>query len=170
MALYVPKMYQKDIFSINYDYLKQINIKYLIFDLDNTLGLINEEICNKKTEEFVNKLSKDFKIIIASNNSMKRVSLFAKNLNVSLIAFSLKPSGKIYRFVKKNFTDNMDEVCIIGDQIVTDIISGNRFGMLSILVDPIGNKDLKITGLNRMIEKKLMQKINFKRGEYYEKK
>ena len=38
-----------------------------------------------------------------------------------------------------------EEMIIIGDQIVTDIISGKRFKIKTILVDPLGVKDLKIT-------------------------
>lgn len=167
MKFYIPKMYQKNIFSINYDYLKEKGIKYLIFDLDNTLGLIDEEICNEKTKDFINKLSIDFKIIIASNNNFKRVNTFAKDLNTSIISFALKPSGKVYRHMKKQYTKNMNEVCIIGDQITTDIITGNRFGIYTILVDPLGKKDLKITSFNRYLEEKFMKKINLKRGEYY---
>ncbi len=170
MRVYEPKMYVRDIFSINYDNLKKMDIKYLIFDLDNTLGLVNDIVCDKKTSDFINKLSKEFTIIIASNNNHKRVSIFSSNLNVKTISYALKPSGRIYRFLKKNYTKNMNEVCIIGDQIVTDIISGNRFGIFSILVDPLGKKDLKITGFNRFIEKHLIKKIGLKRGEYYEKK
>ena len=44
------------------------------------------------------------------------------------------------------------EMCMIGDQIVTDVLAGNRFKIMTILVDPLGEKDLKITGLNRKIE------------------
>ena len=153
-----PKMYQKDIFSI----------KYLIFDLDNTLGKIDELVCNDKTKIFINELSNDFKIIVASNNNFKRVSDFCNGMNVSIIPFALKPSGKIYRYMKNNYTKNMTEVCIIGDQIVTDIFVGNRFGILSILVDPLGEKDLKITSFNRFLENKIIKRINLKRGEYYE--
>ena len=170
MCIYIPKMYYKDIYSINYERLKQKKINYLIFDLDNTIGFINEEVCSKEVETFINKLSHDFKIIVASNNNYQRVSKFVKNLSVSIIASALKPTGKVYRYLKKNFTKKMEEVCIIGDQIVTDIILGNRFGMHTILVNPKGEKDLKITGLNRLIEKRIMKKINFKRGEYYEEK
>ena len=170
MSVYVPKMYYKDIFCINYDKLMDKGIKYLVFDLDNTIGLINEKVCNLETKTFLNKLSLKFKIIIASNNNLKRVKLFANELNATLISFALKPSGKIYRYIKKNYTKNMNEVCIIGDQITTDIISGNRFNMFSILVDPKGDKDLKITNLNRLIEKRIMKKINLKRGEYYGEK
>ena len=61
---------------------------------------------------------------------------------------------------------------IIGDQIVTDIFAGNRFRIKTILVDPLGEKDMKITFLNRKIEnaivKKYMRKGIFERGKYYE--
>lgn len=169
MSIFKPKMYLKSIFDINYDYLKKNGIKYLIFDLDNTLGLVNEVVCSEKVRIFINDLSNDFKIVIASNNNYERVSKFIDNLNVSIISSAMKPSRKIYQYMRKNYTKNMQEVCIIGDQIVTDILSGNRFGMMSILVDPLGEKDLKITSFNRFLEKKIIKKINLKRGEYYEK-
>jgi len=91
-------------------------------------------------------------------------------MNVEIIYKSLKPSGRIYRFMKKKYTSDMSKVCMIGDQIVTDIIGGNRFKMNTILVDPLGEKDLKITSFNRFLENILMKKIPLKRGEYYEKK
>lgn len=59
---------------------------------------------------------------------------------------------------------------IIGDQVVTDILVGNRKKILTILVDPILNHDLKITGFNRMVEKILNKKNGIIKGQYYEKK
>ena len=38
---------------------------------------------------------------------------------------------------------------------------------MTILVDPIGKKDLKITSVNRIFEKRIMRRIKIKRGEYY---
>ena len=42
----------------------------------------------------------------------------------------------------------------------------------AILVDPLGEKDLKITGLNRKIEEKIVKRYEkrglFERGKYYE--
>ena len=170
MKIYVPNMYQKSVFDINYNDLKDMNIEYLIFDLDNTLGLINDVVCNSKTRDFINELSKSFTIIIASNNNYNRVSTFSKEMKVDIISMALKPSRKIHQIMKKKYTKNMSKVCMIGDQIVTDIIVGNRFGMLTILVYPLGEKDLKITSFNRFLEKKIINKMNFKRGEYYAKK
>jgi len=169
MKIFKPKKYYKSIFDINYNKLKDDNIKYLIFDLDNTLGLIDEGVINDKTKNFLNKLQKDFKIIIASNNNKDRVLKFVNGIDIDVFAFSLKPSGKIFRYLKKKYTKNMNEVAIIGDQLLTDILVGNRFGMLSIMIDPLGEKDLKITSFNRFLERKIFKRINFKRGNYYEK-
>ena len=44
MNLFIPKMYVKDIFSINYNKLKNNGYKIIIFDLDNTIGNIKENI------------------------------------------------------------------------------------------------------------------------------
>ena len=54
---------------------------------------------------------------------------------------------------------------------MTDILGGNRFGIYTILVDPLGKKDLKITSLNRYLEKKKIKKLSkrniLERGKYY---
>lgn len=61
---------------------------------------------------------------------------------------------------------------IIGDQIVTDIYAGNKFRIKTILVDPLGEKDMKVTFFNRKIENYIVNKYSkrgaFTRGEYYE--
>ena len=60
----------------------------------------------------------------------------------------------------------------LGDQIVTDIFAGNRFKIKTILVDSLGEKDMKITFLNRKIENCIVKKYGkrgaFARGKYYE--
>jgi predicted HAD superfamily phosphohydrolase YqeG len=37
MNKYIPKMYKKSIHEVNYNKLKEMGIKCLIFDLDNTI-------------------------------------------------------------------------------------------------------------------------------------
>ena len=63
-------------------------------------------------------------------------------------------------------------MCIVGDQLVTDILAGNRFKVYTVLVDPLGEKDLKITSLNRYLENKILKKTarqgTLERGKYYE--
>ena len=170
MSIWQPNEYKKNIFEINYNKLKKQNIKYLIYDLDNTIGLIDEDVCRGEISDFLNTLSKDFTILIASNNNKNRVELFTKNIKCKYIFYALKPTRRLYWYIKKYYTKNMNEVTIIGDQLVTDILVGNRFNMHTILVDPLAKKDLKITKLNRIIESFAMKRIKFKKGDYYEKK
>ena len=54
MTLFKPTIYNKDIFSINYDKLKEKGITCLVFDLDNTLGLENKKIIKRFKKRFFN--------------------------------------------------------------------------------------------------------------------
>lgn len=170
MNLFIPKIYQKDIFSINYQKLKKQGIKLLIFDLDNTIGSIKEIIIKKEVKDFLESLQKDFIVVVASNSKEKRVGKFLKNSNLAYYSFSLKPTLKVLRKIKKEYQINYHEIAIIGDQIMTDIFMGNRLELTTILVDPILNLDFKVTSFNRKLEKIIMKKYNIVRGKYYYEK
>jgi len=72
----------------------------------------------------------------------------------------------------KKYKLSGSDIAVVGDQLVTDILLANRNKSYSILVDPLGKKDLKITSLNRFIESKILNKYLklgiFKKGDYYE--
>lgn len=171
--LFYPKMYKKNIFEIPYDKLKKQKIKVLLFDLDNTIGKLNEGKASVEVEELFKKLSKNFKIaIVSNNNSKKRVGTYATSLGVDYFYFAKKPSTKCIRKAMKRYGVNSDNIAMIGDQLITDILAANRIKCFSILVDPLADKDLKITYLNRAIENQIIKSYNkkgiFTRGEYYE--
>lgn len=172
MGFLKPTIYQKNIYCINYSNLKKQGIKCLVFDLDNTLGLISNKKCPLKTKKLLNKLQNDFKVVICSNNRRKRIAPYLNDLGVEGISWSLKPSRRSLRIIKNKYKYDNSEMCIIGDQLITDIFAGKRFGIKTVLVDPLGNKDLKITAINRIIENFIINKYEkkgiFKRGNYYE--
>ena len=172
MNKYIPKIYKKSILDIDYEDLKKKNIKCLMFDLDNTLLEVHKRIPKKEICYLIKKLKKDFKIIIISNNtSKKRLSKVAEEFKVDYIKFALKPSSKAFRKVQKDYGFKKEEMCIIGDQLVTDIRGGNSYDVLTILVDPLAKEELKVTGINRFFEAKILKKLakdnKLKRGEYY---
>lgn len=170
--MFYPKMYKKSVFEIPYERLKKQKVKVLLFDLDNTIASLDEEEANSDIKKLFKKLSKDFKIFIVSNNSSKkRVEVFANSLNINYFYFSMKPSTRIINKIIKRYNVCFWQIAMIGDQLITDILSANRGGCVSILVEPLAKKDLKITGLNRFFEDKIIKYYNkkgiFKRGEYY---
>lgn len=172
MGIFKPTMYRKDIFDIDYQKLKDQGIRCLVFDLDNTLGLLEHERCPLKTKKLIKSLQNDFLIFIASNNYMGRIRPYMEDLGVGGVAFCMKPSTRGLRKIARNYNIKKKEMVMIGDQIVTDVLAGKRFRIKTILVDPLGKKDLKITGLNRYFEDKIIRKYEkrgeFRRGNYYD--
>ena len=167
MNIFIPKMYKKDIFDIDYNKLKENNYKLIIFDLDNTIGKIKQKECDLKTSNLLTKLSKDFIVIVASNSLKKRVDTFLKDISIDRFSFSLKPSSRVLKKIKKKYNVEYKDIVIIGDQLLTDILLGNRFNLYTILVDKLDRYDLKKTKVNRFFENIIKKKNKFKEGEYY---
>lgn len=173
MEIYVPDIYQKSIFAIDYQKLINRGIKCLLFDLDNTMVPISMKAPNKKLKDFVEDLKKKgFKVIIFSNSNKKRLLPFKNELEVDCSASSKKPNPKKFLQVLRIYGYAVSEVAIIGDQLLTDVIGGNRVGITTILVNPISTKDFFWTRFSRKKEAKIMQKLRdndlFVKGRYYE--
>ena len=58
MEKYIPDMYQKSIYAIDYDKLIKRGIKCLLFDLDNTITPVKMKTPSKKTKIFYLKIYK----------------------------------------------------------------------------------------------------------------
>ena len=52
----IPNMYQKSIYTINYENLKKNKVKCLLFDLDNTCVGYHEKLPTKELQELFQKL------------------------------------------------------------------------------------------------------------------
>ena len=167
-----PSMYKKNIFEIDYSLLKKLGKKCLVFDLDNTLALIDDKNCPDIVKKLILKLKKDFEIFVVSNNNYKRIEPYLTELGIKGFSNACKPSYIKLKKISKMYNFKKDEMVMIGDQMVTDVQSGNRFGILTILVDPLGKKDLKITSFNRFLENIIINRYSknkiFERGNYYE--
>ena len=173
MEKYVPDMYQKSIHTINYDSLLSRGIKCLLFDLDNTCVPFKDTEPNKKLIDLFEMLKDmDFKVIIFSNATKNRIMPFKNSLNVDCSASSRKPSTKKLLKILKLFKFDLSEVVLIGDQLYTDILCGNRAGIKTILVNPMSKDDLFFTKIFRFLEKRKYKKFAkmgiLKKGKYYE--
>lgn len=173
MERYVPDVYQKSIYNINYNKLKNNGIKCLLFDLDNTLVPYKTKEPTDKVIELFNNLKKQgFKVVLFSNSSKKRLRPFKEVLEVDCCARAWKPSPKKFISVIEELGFNISEVAIIGDQLLTDILGGNRVGITTILINPISKNDYFLTYFNRIREKHKIRKLSkldlFYKGKYYE--
>lgn len=173
MNIFYPDIYAKNIYTINYNKLKDKGIKCLVFDLDNTLVPVKAKTTTREVETFIKRLCQNkFTVILMSNSPKKRVSLFKKSLDIPVFSFSMKPLKRKYKKMLKEYGFDLSEVACIGDQIMTDIWGANRMGFTSILVDKMTKEDFKWTKLNRIVESLILKhfhhKKRFTKGEYYE--
>jgi len=170
---FVPDIYEKSIYTIDYGKLKKRGIKCLIFDLDNTIAPTNIKKPNKKIKDLFEEL-KDmkFKIIIMSNEIKSRVEPFKDNLGIDSAYFSLKPLKRKYKKILKLYNYKDTEIACIGDQLGTDILGANRMGFTSILVNPISTNEFVTKRISRFFENIIIKYLTkgklLKRGKYYD--
>lgn len=171
---FVPDIYAKSIYTINYNRLKKRKIKCLIFDLDNTLAPVAISSPDQKLKNLIFDLKElGFHVILVSNSPKKRVEPFKNGLEIDSMYFAFKPLKKCYKKIMKIFNYKPEEIAEIGDQLLTDVYGANRCEITSVLVNPISKVDRKSTKyINRKIEKiiqrKLKRKNLFNIGVYYD--
>jgi len=157
--LFRPNFYFKKITDINPLFLKDLKIKTILLDVDNTLTPPDSNILFEGVKSFLENLkNENFKIIIVSNNDEKRVSSFAKIVNLPYIFHAHKPlTFKIKKYLKCKKHD----VVVIGDQILTDILMANLASFKSILIEPQSKDPERLSfKVKRSFEKYLMRKEN----------
>lgn len=173
IKLFVPRMYIENYKSLNLYKLQELGIKVLLCDIDNTLAPYDVSVANEDVIEFIQNVRKcGMELILISNNTNKRVSLFAKGLNVAYYASSFKPLPYVYRRICKDFEISCKEMALLGDQLITDMSGANYLGIYSILSSPLEKRDIHFTKVNRILEMilfKIMENKGFlSKGEYYD--
>lgn len=153
IEIFYPEKYINSVYEIDFNKLKEESVEAVIFDIDNTLVPYFVPNADDKIKSFFSKLKKrGLKVGILSNNNKKRVSLFCKDLNIEYVHEAGKPRiGGLSRLIAKLGVNRKNTV-LIGDQIFTDILCGNRMGVHTILVKPVSKKDEFGTKLKRGIE------------------
>ncbi len=161
----IPDAYYKNIFEIDYKELKDIGIKNLFFDVDNTIIPYTLDKVSSKEIELFNSLKKDFNLIIVSNSNSSRVNSIINDLGITGYTSSMKPLNKTYNKIKKKY--NTSESIFIGDQFMTDVWGAHKNNFKVILVDRIENVEPFTTRFWRFLERRVIKKNNFKVGNYY---
>ncbi|MDD3452870.1 MAG: YqeG family HAD IIIA-type phosphatase [Bacilli bacterium] len=174
MEKYVPDMYRKNIYSIDYDKLQEQGVKCLLFDLDNTLISYSGKEVEENVKALIENLKAKFNVIIFSNSPKIRLNNFKNEFDVECVACARKPFRKNFDRVLSKYKYSENEVAIIGDQLYTDILGGNRVGIMTILVSPITDVYPFWTRVGRINEKRIVNKLKkhglFFEGRYYEEK
>lgn len=145
--------------EIPFDLFSKERITSVIFDMDNTL-VDHKYIYNKKVKEWLKELKKrEIKVCILSNSpKSKIVKQIGKELSMKYLYSALKPWSFGFKKALEMLEERKENVLIIGDQLFTDIYGGNRFGIRTLLVNPIEKKEFWGTRVKRPIERIIIKR------------
>lgn len=139
--------------------LERNRVTGIMFDMDNTL-VENKYNYSKKCKAWIKELkNKGFKMCIFSNTPrVNKVKKVAKGLGMQYICNGFKPFGFGFKKAEKLLNIDKEHLIIIGDQLFTDILGGNLYGIKTILVNPINKNEFIITKIKRPIENSIIKK------------
>jgi HAD superfamily phosphatase (TIGR01668 family) len=152
---FIPKQKADTIYEVDPADLKAKGIKALILDLDDTLLPKTSSDITPKLYAFIENLkSMGFAVCISSNNRFpKRVEFIARTLNLPHISLAFKPLPPPFAKALEILGSKKEETAIIGDQLFTDILGGNLFGIHTVLVKPMTKEIFFLRQWMRDLEK-----------------
>src|SRR5690606_10890430 len=135
--------------------LARRGIRGLILDLDNTMAEYGQAAISPATRAWIQTAKeRGFRVCITSNARPGRVKAFAEALDVPGIPYAVKPVRRAFRRALKILGTTPQETAVIGDQLFTDVLGGNRMGMYTVLVNPLSAVELGTTRLVRRLERR----------------
>ena len=160
MKQYKPTYKIESVAKIPFVLLERDNIHGIIFDVDNTLTRMGEGI-DKDAFEWLKEAKKlGYRMCLLSNTfNSRKVKKIMLELDINGLYFARKPRVKGFEMALRLLDLKKEEVIMVGDQLLTDILGANRFGIKSILVKPLSKKEEPITMVKRPIEWYILKKL-----------
>jgi uncharacterized protein len=154
---FLPDEHVKSILDIHPEDLKKRGIKGIITDLDNTLVEWDRPNATPELIKWFEQIkTHNILVTIVSNNNESRVKEFSDPLRIPFIFQARKPLVRAFNKALSQMGIKKEEAVVIGDQLLTDVLGGNRSGFHTILVVPVAQTDGFITKFNRFAERRIM--------------
>lgn len=149
--------------DITPEYLGESGIKGLILDLDNTLTTHDNPKPAEGVLDWLDTMKKnDIRLMIVSNNHSPRVKPFADMLGLDFVSEGAKPLTKGFKEAKSLMQLNKNELAAVGDQIFTDVLGANLFGIKMLYVVPIEHEKTTFFKVKRKLELPFLPKKFYK--------
>lgn len=136
--LLTPYRQVESVLDIDLAELRQLGIRGILLDLDNTLLAWDNLVLGDEVQEWVRRATDDgFRLCIVSNAHWMRLETQSVVLGIPYFPAARKPSRKALRKALELLELQPHQATMVGDQIFTDVLGGNRAGLFTILVVPM---------------------------------
>lgn len=159
MNYLAPDYYFDHYYEVTPKFLAEHNIECLLIDIDNTLAPYEQEEPDERAITWFESLKEaNVKVALISNNTEERVTKFIAKIGVLAYFDAHKPSIEFYVSAMRHLRVPKCRTAVLGDQLLTDALSGRRLGTRVIIVPPIKDKLTPLFRIKRAIEKPIMRK------------
>lgn len=154
IRFFCPNYKTDSITDITPEFLKSLKKKLLFLDVDSTIAGWNESLPAENIAQWMENLKNEqIDICLISNtHRVARLQNIAQECGVGYVTGILKPSIDMHQKAISMFPVKKDEIIMIGDQLLTDVLSSNRFGIDCIWVKPLPTGEFVGTKVTRLVE------------------
>jgi len=142
--LLTPRQIVRHVRDVTPESLQRAGVRAVVTDLDNTLvPWHGEEIASEIAAWLAALRDADMKVCIASNTrNFARLERLARHLDILHVpGNAAKPGSKGLRKALSLLDAEPTEAAMVGDQLFTDIVAGNRLGLFTVLVNPLTTRE-----------------------------
>lgn len=155
--LLAPRHRVQSVTALTPPRLRAWGIEALMLDLDNTLVPWGEDAPPPAVTAWLAGLRQaGIPACLVSNNLSGRVRRAARLLDLPVAAGRFKPSAAKLRRALAIMGTAPARTAMVGDQLFTDVLAGNRLGVPTILVAPLDPREPLRLRLVRALERRVL--------------
>lgn len=160
LANLTPDLIANRVEDIDLAALAARGLQALLLDLDNTLCPWKSEVITPACEQWVARARQHFRLCLVSNSiHPRRLERVANRLGIPAVRrwlFGRKPSAGAIRIALALLETAPAQAAMIGDQVMTDVLGGNRLGLYTVWVLPLSPHEFIGTKPARLVERLLI--------------
>lgn len=135
---FLPKIIFTSLTDIQPAFLEQRGIRLLMLDFDNTILPYTSNVPTEQMARWLKDMcASQITVCVVSNSKKGRVQAFCRSMDIPCFTHARKPFPKGIRQCMRAYSLPRSACALVGDQIYTDVLGANCFGITSILVKPI---------------------------------
>ncbi len=158
-----PKIQAQSVLELDLDELKKVGIRGIIFDLDNTLVEWKQDDLSPEIIQLISRFKQaGFKMCILSNALEHRVEAVASLLDIPYVSRAAKPRKFPFKKALEFMETEPEETAVVGDQLFTDILGGNRMELYTIWTPPLSDTEFISTRAVRQLERLVIKRFRKK--------
>jgi HAD superfamily phosphatase (TIGR01668 family) len=162
LMLLCPDRYcQGGVADIAPEQLRERGIRAVLLDLDNTLvGWQRHDVPDAVLGWLDALRAEGLRLCLVSNTRFgRRLESLSQRLRIPFVRRAWKPRRRGFAAALESLGVRAEETAMIGDQMFTDVLGGNRMGLYTVMVRPMARREFVGTRISRVFERFLLRRF-----------